>query len=55
MLITDMVGFFHGNESISATKYTGQISSGLMHIAAVEISSAVQAKHRLLFTPAVLC
>lgn len=55
MLITDMVGFFHGDESISVTKYIGQIPSRLIHIAAVEISSSLQAKHRLLFTPAVRC
>lgn len=55
MLITDTAGFFHGNEGISTTKYIGQISSGLMHTAAVKFFSAVQAKHRLLFTPAVRC
>lgn len=55
MLIKDILGFFHGNESISTTKYIAQISPVLMHIAAVEISSSVQAKHRLLFTPAVCC
>lgn len=32
-----------------------RVLAALMHIAPVEISSAVQAKHRLLFTPLVHC
>jgi len=43
-----MAGCFHGNESISTANYIGQISFGLMHTAAIEISSAVQAKRYLL-------
>lgn len=49
MLIIDFFFFFfHGDESIRTTKYIGQISSGLMHVATVNVSSSVQAKQRLL-------
>lgn len=42
--------FFHGDESIRTTKYIGQVSSGLIHVATVNVSSSVQAKQRLLLT-----